>query len=73
MTKRMVFNFYFSSSNVGQASRLSTLTNINIASSEELIKVLQINKPLAQKIIQLRDELEEFKEPKDLFIHITYT
>ncbi|MHC2994901.1 MAG: hypothetical protein IBV53_05305 [Candidatus Atribacteria bacterium] len=26
MTKRMVFNFYFSSSNVGQASRLSTLT-----------------------------------------------
>jgi len=26
MTKRMVFNFYFSSSNVVQASRLSTLT-----------------------------------------------
>jgi len=47
MTKREVFNFYFSSSNVGQASRLSTLTNINIASSEEFIKVLQISKPLA--------------------------
>jgi len=26
MTKREVFNFYFSSFNVGQASRLSTLT-----------------------------------------------
>jgi len=25
-------------------------------------------KPLAQKVIILRDELGEFKEPKDLFI-----
>jgi len=41
--------------------------NINIASQDELIKVLQISEPLARKIIALRDSLSEgFKEPQGL-------
>jgi len=41
--------------------------NINSASQEELTSILQISKPLAQKIITLRDLLSGgFKEPKDL-------
>ncbi len=40
--------------------------NINSASQEELTIILQISKPLAQKIIALREELEGFKEPIDL-------
>jgi len=40
--------------------------NINTASPEELISILQISEPLARKIITLREELEGFKEPKDL-------
>jgi len=40
--------------------------NINSASQEELTNILQISEPLAQKIIALREELEGFKEPKDL-------
>ena len=40
--------------------------NINTASQDELIKVLKISEPLAQKIITLREELGEFKEPQDL-------
>ena len=40
--------------------------NINTASQDELIKVLKISEPLAQKIITLRDELKEFKDPQDL-------
>jgi len=40
--------------------------NINTASQDELIKILQINELLAQKIIALREELGGFKEPKDL-------
>jgi phosphatidylserine/phosphatidylglycerophosphate/cardiolipin synthase-like enzyme len=42
------------------------IININTASKAELVKVLNINKPLAQKIINLRNELNCFKEPKDL-------
>ena len=43
------------------------IININSASQDELIKVLQISKPLVQKIITLRDSLNRrFKEPKDL-------
>jgi len=42
------------------------IININTASQEELIKILKITKPLAWKIIALSDELEGFKEPKDL-------
>jgi len=44
--------------------------NINSASQEELTKILQISQPLAQKIISLRDELGEFKEPKN-FLQLT--
>ncbi|GAH47625.1 unnamed protein product, partial [marine sediment metagenome] len=40
--------------------------NINTAFQDELIKILKISEPLAQKIIALREELGEFKEPKDL-------
>ena len=41
--------------------------NINTASQEELIKILQISKSLAQKIINLREsQCGGFKEPKDL-------
>ena len=40
--------------------------NINSASLEKLIRVLQISEPLAQKIIALREELGGFKEPEDL-------
>lgn len=42
------------------------ILNINTASLEKLIQVLQISEPLTQKIIALRDELGGFKEPKDL-------
>jgi len=61
--------------------------NINTASQDELIKILQISKPLARKIITfpfmsfprtresiiLSEELEGFKEPEDLlkFTEIT--
>ena len=47
--------------------------NINIASQDELIDILQITEPLAQKIIALREELGEFEEPKNLlqFTEIT--
>ena len=40
--------------------------NINNASQAKLIKVLKISEPLAQKIIDLRNELDGFKEIKDL-------
>lgn len=43
------------------------IININSASPEKLISILQISEPLAQKIITLRDSLSGgFKEPKDL-------
>jgi DNA uptake protein ComE-like DNA-binding protein len=41
--------------------------NINTASQDELVKVLQISGPLVIKIITLREELGGFKGPKDLF------
>jgi len=40
--------------------------NINTASQDALVKVLQITEPLAQKIIALRGELGRFKETQDL-------
>ena len=43
--------------------------NINTATQAELTKLLKISEPLAQKIIVLRNELNCFKEPKDL-LHI---
>jgi len=43
------------------------IININTASQDELIKVLQISEPLAQKIINLREnQCGGFKEPQDL-------
>ncbi|PIY32922.1 MAG: hypothetical protein COZ07_04005, partial [Candidatus Infernicultor aquiphilus] len=36
--------------------------NINSASQDELVKVLQISEPLAQKIIALREELKGLKD-----------
>ena len=42
------------------------IININSASQKELIKILQISKPLVQKIITLREELGGFKEPQNL-------
>jgi len=49
------------------------IININSASPEELISILQISEPLAWKIITLSEELEGFKEPEDLlqFTEIT--
>ena len=44
----------------------SKTININTASQDELLKVLQISEPLAQKIIALREELGGFKNPQDL-------
>jgi len=42
------------------------IININSASQDELIKILKISEPLAQKIITLREELGEFKESKNI-------
>ena len=43
------------------------IININTASQDEFIKILEISEPLARKIITLRDSLSGgFKEPKDL-------
>ena len=44
----------------------SKTININTASQDELVKMLQISEPLAQKIIALGEELGRFKDPKDL-------
>lgn len=40
--------------------------NINTASQEELISILQLSEPLARKIIALREKLGRFNDPKDL-------
>src|SRR5665648_47907 len=40
--------------------------NINITATAEIIKVLKISEPLAQKIINLMNKLNGFTEPKDL-------
>jgi len=42
------------------------IININSASLEELISILQISEPLARKIIALRGELGGFKDPQAL-------
>ena len=42
------------------------ILNINTASQDEFIEILQISQLLAQKIIALREKLEGFKDPKDL-------
>ncbi len=40
--------------------------NINSPSQDKYLNILQISEPLAQKIITLRNELNCFKEPKNL-------
>ena len=52
-------------STTSQKQKVQTI-NINIASQDELIKILKISEPLARKIINLREELGGFKEPKNL-------
>jgi len=52
-------------SNDSPKQKVQTI-NINTASQDELMKILKISKPLAQKIINLREELGGLKEPKDL-------
>jgi len=42
------------------------IININSASQDELINILQISQPLAQKITTRREELGGFKEPQAL-------
>jgi len=56
---------FLSMSTTSSESESQTI-NINSASLEELISILQISEPLAQKIITLREELEGFKEPQAL-------
>ena len=48
------------------AQTKTKVININSASLEELTSILQINELLAQKIITLRDDMEGFKEPRDI-------
>jgi len=42
------------------------IININTASQDEFIKILQISDPLARKIIALRNKLGGYKEPQVL-------
>ncbi|MHC2994891.1 MAG: helix-hairpin-helix domain-containing protein [Candidatus Atribacteria bacterium] len=39
---------------------------MSTASLEKFINILKVNEYIIQKIIELRDELGEFKEAKDL-------
>jgi len=57
-------NFPFMST-ISLKSEVQTI-NINTASQDELIKVLQISGLLGQKIIVLREELGGFKDRQDL-------
>ncbi len=46
--------------------------NINNASQDEFIKILNINEPLARKIINLREnQCWGFKEPKDIILQLS--
>jgi len=42
------------------------IININTSSQDELMKILKISQSLARKIINLKEDLGEFKESKDL-------
>ena len=65
-------DIYFSLYNNPQilltTSLIPEVQNINNSNvfHNEFIKVLKISEPLAHKIINLRNELDCFKEPKDL-------
>jgi len=59
-------NVNFTLTLVNSSDLESKTININSASQDELVKVLQISEPLAQKIIALREELKGFKKLQDL-------
>jgi len=70
LAKTEVYFFLYDNSQILSSTspkpEVQTL-NINITSQDELIKILQISEPLAQKIITLRDSLSGgFKESKAL-------
>jgi len=70
LAKTEVYFFLYDNSQILSSTspkpEVQTL-NINITSQDELIKILQISEPLAQKIIILRDSLSGgFKESKAL-------
>jgi len=60
------FSFFYNSISPALQKPEDKTININTASQDELVKTLQISEPLARKIIALREELEEFKEPQAL-------
>ena len=60
------FSFYYNSISPALQKTEDKIISINSASQEELIIILQISKPLAQKIIALREELGGFKDPQGL-------
>src|SRR5665648_657746 len=60
-------NVNFPLTNVNSSNFENKTININSASQDELVKILQISESLAQKIITLRDSLSGgFKDPQDL-------
>jgi len=60
------FSFFYNPISSALQKPKDKTININTTSQDELVKTLQISKPLARKIIASREELEGFKEPKDL-------
>lgn len=64
-------NINFPLTQVSSSNLREKTININTTSQDELIKILQISKPLARKIIALRDLLNgRFKDPQDLIIQL---
>ena len=61
------FSFFYNSISPALQKPEDKTININTASQDELIKILKISEPLAQKIINLREsQCKGFKEPKNL-------
>lgn len=59
-------NINFPLTHVNSSNLGNKTININSVSQDELVKALQISEPLAQKIIDLREKLKGFKDPKYL-------
>jgi len=60
------FSFFYNYISPALQKPKDKTININSASPEELTSILQISEPLARKIITLREELGEFKDPQAL-------
>jgi len=60
------FSFFYNPISSALQKPKDKTININSASPEELISILQTSEPLTRKIIASREELGGFKEPKDL-------